>query len=383
MKGKKIIAGILAVVSLTSIFSLAGCGWNKPDEIPKESETSSVKSYDGVVMKAGNEYALSSKMAFLASDMDSADETSAVVVSATVEPIDANQAVDWSLEFVNKDSEWAKGKTVTDYVTVTPMENESACTLEGKAPFGEQIKLVCRSLEDSTISAYCVIDCMQSMTGVSLTFGDNLPINLGGQTDVTWDLSENGVGLGGDANVVIESTPYTVENEYTWDIALITPEYYLTGEDDMNWGIHVNNLRDVVIEDDPKTVTNEYSYIRADNAWVDAYFYVDLYTGSGPCPTSTYCLFTPVRNNVESFILDRAEAEKLYVDSALEPEKFKSVFLSESSRWDIITDSYAMNGYMYTLKLTVRGADGTAQEYLSLINVTEFVNSSSAPEEGN
>ena len=46
---------------------------------------------------------------------------SAYTLTATVKPEDAeNKAVDWSIAFVNASSAWASGKSVTDYVTVTP-----------------------------------------------------------------------------------------------------------------------------------------------------------------------------------------------------------------------------------------------------------------------
>ena len=48
----------------------------------------------------------------------------AYTLTATITPSNAtNKALDWSVSFVNPESEWASGKTVTDYVTVTPTSN--------------------------------------------------------------------------------------------------------------------------------------------------------------------------------------------------------------------------------------------------------------------
>ena len=54
----------------------------------------------------------------------SAQADSAYKLTATVTPADAmNKAVDWSIAWVNGNGTFASGKTVTDYVTVTPTPN--------------------------------------------------------------------------------------------------------------------------------------------------------------------------------------------------------------------------------------------------------------------
>ena len=46
---------------------------------------------------------------------------SAQQLTATITPSNAtNQKVDWTVKWKNASSSWANGKTVTDYVTVTP-----------------------------------------------------------------------------------------------------------------------------------------------------------------------------------------------------------------------------------------------------------------------
>lgn len=45
----------------------------------------------------------------------------AYTITAAPDPATAdNTAMDWSVEFVNPSSDWATGKTVTEYVTITP-----------------------------------------------------------------------------------------------------------------------------------------------------------------------------------------------------------------------------------------------------------------------
>lgn len=68
----------------------------------------------------------------------------AYTLTATIKPENAtDKAVDWSVEFVNPESDWANDKTVTDYVTVTPTADGAlTATVECKAAFGEQIKVI-------------------------------------------------------------------------------------------------------------------------------------------------------------------------------------------------------------------------------------------------
>ena len=51
----------------------------------------------------------------------SAIAESAYTLTATVMPeLAENKAVDWSVSFADSSAEWANGKAVTDYVTITP-----------------------------------------------------------------------------------------------------------------------------------------------------------------------------------------------------------------------------------------------------------------------
>ena len=82
-------------------------------------------------------------------------------LSVTVTPAELAPyvKVDWSVAWQNADSEWATGKTVTDYVTVTPTADgaltaEVAC----KAAFGEKVVVSVSVRDDATLKAECVCD---------------------------------------------------------------------------------------------------------------------------------------------------------------------------------------------------------------------------------
>lgn len=112
--------------------------------------------------------------------------------------------------FVNPDSEWATGKTVTDYVTVTPTSDGAlTVNVECLQAFGEQIVITVVSRDNPLVTATCTIDYAQKITGATLKFGD-ITVNLGGTTNVKWQINANGEGFGGATDF-----DYTVSEVYT------------------------------------------------------------------------------------------------------------------------------------------------------------------------
>lgn len=81
-------------------------------------------------------------------------------LTATVSPATSyNQEVDWSVAWVNENSAWAKGKSVTDYVEVEPESDGSlSAYVVCKQAFGEQINVIVSSRLDSSKRATCVCD---------------------------------------------------------------------------------------------------------------------------------------------------------------------------------------------------------------------------------
>lgn len=91
-------------------------------------------------------------------------------LTATVNEEADNKLVDWTVVWVNPSSEWANGKTVTDYLTITP-ESDGALSATAKVlqAFGEQIKVVCTARDTTlgTKSAECLFDYVQKITGIT------------------------------------------------------------------------------------------------------------------------------------------------------------------------------------------------------------------------
>lgn len=128
---------------------------------------------------------------------------SAYTVTATITPSNAYiQGVSWSLEFVNSASEWASGKNVSDYVSITPSnENNHIVIVSCLMAFGEQIKLVAISEDDENITASCLLDysarfrnlagmitCTRTISG---TINTNVTYKFGMDTTIV-DVSSGG-----------------------------------------------------------------------------------------------------------------------------------------------------------------------------------------------
>ena len=89
-----------------------------------------------------------------------ANAESTIRLTATITPESASiQTVDWSVSWVDSSSEWATGKTVTDYVTVTPTA-DGALTADVSClqAFGEQVKVSVISRDNTDVSADCTVD---------------------------------------------------------------------------------------------------------------------------------------------------------------------------------------------------------------------------------
>ena len=76
--------------------------------------------------------------------------------------------VDWSVSFVDASSAWATGKTVTDYITVTPQSDGSTtATVQCLKDFGAQIKVTVTSRENAGAKAECTVDFAKRLTGIT------------------------------------------------------------------------------------------------------------------------------------------------------------------------------------------------------------------------
>ena len=170
---------------------------------------------------------------------------SAELLTATIDPADATYTTaTWSAAWANAESEWASGKTVTDYVTVTPTEdNDLSAAVACLQPFGEQVVVTLSVSGGSTVSATCTVDYAQKIdeSNVSLFFGNERIlqgpyvlgntcwINFGIESSLEYETNLRGGEM--DASFSMLDTAYTLENECTLTVSLSSP---VEGESALN-----------------------------------------------------------------------------------------------------------------------------------------------------
>ena len=100
-------------------------------------------------------------------------------LTATITPENAtNKAVDWTIAFVNAESEWATGKTVTDYVTVTPTADGAlTANVECLQAFGEQVRVTVTSRDNTAVKANATVDYTEKLSAVKATFDSTVLSN--------------------------------------------------------------------------------------------------------------------------------------------------------------------------------------------------------------
>ena len=180
----------------------------------------SVTDENGNDLSGGKYYAMPAKMAFTAATYadESGNEASSAVTAniiATITPNNAaNKKVDWSAAFKNPESEWASGKTLSEYITVTPAADGSLmASVTCYQAFGEQVILTVTSRENAEATASCTIDYKQQLVSYELSVaqeGKTSSVNNAKKTGTVY------ADFSSDKPITInyaynKSAPYTIE----------------------------------------------------------------------------------------------------------------------------------------------------------------------------
>ena len=159
-----VLVAILSIGLLCALFI-------QPQEAEPEAELK-----DGAVISETAEHGVSLMSAKIAPAAYAANGVSALAdtaytLTASVEPDYAGEKTfDWSIKFEDGSSSWANGKSVTDYVTVTPSsDGADTATVECRQAFGERILVTCTSRDYTGLSATCTVDYAQRITGMDVT----------------------------------------------------------------------------------------------------------------------------------------------------------------------------------------------------------------------
>lgn len=200
-----VIAGTAALVG---VLSDGFKNWDKfkPDEEQTEQTEETADNGGAIIGESvgSGVKVMSAKIApenYAANGVSAQAET-AYTLTATVLPEKAsNKAVDWTVSFVNPASAWATGKTVTDYVTVTPTADGAlTANVECLQAFDEQIKVTVTSRNNADATATCLVDYAERVSGYTLTLSN------GG---VTISSSDPEYTVTGNSSVSISKGEYT------------------------------------------------------------------------------------------------------------------------------------------------------------------------------
>lgn len=195
---------------------------DNPINIPNEEQKNG-----GMVVTEGGHSGMSVASAKIPRNAYSANgispqADSAYLLTVIVNPDTAtNKQMDWSVSWVDGNSGFASGKNVTDYVNISPTSNGAlTANVICKQAFGSQINISVVSRDNPDAKAQCILDYSQKVKNVSLKYGD-MSVNLGGTTEIKFNINVNGNGPGGVANLHYETTDvYTIAENYTSSITL-------------------------------------------------------------------------------------------------------------------------------------------------------------------
>lgn len=238
---KKFLASILAGATLCMCaFTAVAC--SEKDKM-EQAGTSLMQTMTGGGMQIGGSEGSGIQLmstTLLSNEFDdygiSPLAETAYTITATITPADiTNQGIDWSIAWANPNSAWASGKEVTDYVTVEPTASSAkTATVSCLHPFATQIVITATSQDNPNAKATCTVDYAQKVMGVDLYFG-NVPINLGGDTFVKYELSASATGPGGEIYADIQTNDvYTIEEDFS---SFVDMTYLGTGSESVYFSL--------------------------------------------------------------------------------------------------------------------------------------------------
>ena len=170
VRAVKWLMAVTAFALIVIIFTGLSLGWFQTKNAPTMSENgqAEVGGMELPEVAEGNGVSLMSavipKAQYAAYGVSAAAET-AKTLTATVNGDATQKIVSWSVAFENASSEWATGKTVTDYVTVEGSGNLTA-TVSCLKAFGERIIVTARAIDDTSKFATCKVEYEQKLVGL-------------------------------------------------------------------------------------------------------------------------------------------------------------------------------------------------------------------------
>lgn len=180
------------------------CGTEKPAEDPGKEDPLNPGDSEALSNLQMSSGIANGVRLYAAAPVVQANNVITQTLTAHIEPADAdNQRVTWSVAWQNPASEYATGKTVTDYVTVTPESDGSlTATVSCLQDFGEKVVVTVTSEDNAEIQATAICDYLQRVE--SLEFTTN-KIDLFG-TGYTYEFVSSDYTIPGEFTLTVGKT---------------------------------------------------------------------------------------------------------------------------------------------------------------------------------
>lgn len=146
---------------------------------------------------------------------------SAYTLTAEVFPDYASdKTLDWSVAWQNSDSDWVNGKTVTDYVTVTPNKdggNVAVCVC--LQDFGEPVNVIISSRSNPLVCGVVAVNYYQRIKSLNYSFSlDGETVNAAENNGV-YRVDYTGEKKNYDVEIVPVYSAYTLTDTYSTEIS--------------------------------------------------------------------------------------------------------------------------------------------------------------------
>ena len=168
---KKIIAILMAVLTLATVcLSVVSCDFlNNEEEKTTEDAAVVLNEMPELMSDEGREERRVRGVKLMAA-APVAETGATRTLTATVLPSTAtNKAVDWSVAWANPNGSFEKGKTVTDYITVTPSSNGSTtATVTCKKAFADAPIIITVTTRAGGFTAQTAVTYVGIPTGMQI-----------------------------------------------------------------------------------------------------------------------------------------------------------------------------------------------------------------------
>lgn len=98
----------------------------------------------------------------------SSSDTGSKVITATVSGDATDKSVTWSIAWKNASSTWASGKSIAEYITLTPNDEDDSVQVDCLQAFAEQAIITCKANGAEDLTATATVDFVKRIVGVKV-----------------------------------------------------------------------------------------------------------------------------------------------------------------------------------------------------------------------